>query len=222
MKFALLFAYLVVFLIISTGCQNPITKAVRKVEYSAYEMVGLQKRDLLKSRVDDVREEQEEAGKGFENALEQLKALTGFKGGELEDKYSSLQSSFNRATHEADDVRKSIRKVENVARDLFDEWDKEIDQIETAEFKRKSRESLRATKQRYEELHKTLKASEARIDPVLRKFNDQVLYLKHNLNAKAIASLKGESLSIQSDIEKLIREMNKSIDEADRFIKQMP
>ena len=128
-------------LILAMGCQNPITKAARKVEYSAYEMVGIQKRDLLKTRVDDARDEQKEAGQEFENALQRLKTLTGFKGGDLEDKYDSLNSSFNRATHQAEDVRKSVRKVETVAKDLFEEWDKEIDQMESATFKNKSRES---------------------------------------------------------------------------------
>lgn len=208
-------------LILLTSCQNPITKAARKVEYSAYELVGMQKRDLLKTRVDDARDEQKEAGKDFEDALSRLKAVYGFKGGNLEKEYDSLKGSYDRAAHQASDVRKSIRKVETVAGDLFEEWAKEIDQIETASLKSKSRQTLAATKERYSSLHANLKAAEGRMDPVLRKLNDQVLYLKHNLNAKAVASLKGEALNIQGEIEGLISEMNKSIQSADQFIQKM-
>lgn len=52
-------------------------------------------------------------------------------------------------------------------------------------------------------------------------FYDQVLFLKHNLNARAIASLKGNVASIESDIAVLIREMEASIREANRFIDAM-
>lgn len=205
-----------------SACQNPITKAARNIEYSAYELVGVQKRDLLKTRVDDARDEQKEAGENFQDALQRLKALTGFKGGELEKQYDLLKSSYEKSKHQADVVRKSIRKVETVAQDLFQEWEKEIGQIDTASLKAKSRQTLQDTRQRYSEMHASLKASESRMDPVLRKLNDQVLFIKHNLNAKALASLKGETLNIQSEIEGLLKEMNTSIENADRFIKQMP
>ena len=60
------------------------------------------------------------------------------------------------------------------------------------------------------------------MEPVLKQFNDYVLYLKHNLNAQAIASLKGEATSIQTEISRLITQMNASIAKADEFVKSMP
>ncbi|MBC7465986.1 MAG: DUF2959 family protein, partial [Bdellovibrio sp.] len=62
---------------------------------------------------------------------------------------------------------------------------------------------------------------EAKMDPVLAKLKDHVLFLKHNLNAKAIAGLKTESGKIQGDIESLMKDMNNSISQADEFIKSM-
>ena len=88
--------------------------------------------------------------------------------------------------------------------------------------KASSRDQLRQTRERYEEMHLSLKRAEQSMDPVLTKLRDHVLYLKHNLNAQAIASLKGEAVSIQNDIARLIEEMNVSIQQADTFIKQMP
>lgn len=217
MKTRLLFWALL--LIFGTACENPVKKAGRNLSYSAYELVGVQKRDLLKNRVDDARDEQKEAGEDFQDALQRLKSVYGFKGGDLEKKYDSLRSSYERAEDQAGDVKKSIRKVETVAKDLFNEWEKEIDEIETPSLKSRSRSTLAETQKRYADLHASLKASEERMDPVLKKFNDQVLYLKHNLNAQAVASLKGEAVSIEKEIEGLIRDMNKSIAEADQFIK---
>ena len=66
-----------------------------------------------------------------------------------------------------------------------------------------------------------MKRAEAKIEPVLSAFRDQVLFLKHNLNAQAIASLQDELASVKADIASLIKEMEVSIAEADEFIKAM-
>ena len=88
--------------------------------------------------------------------------------------------------------------------------------------KSSSRQQLQATRERYEGLHSALKNAENSMAPVLVQFKDYVLYLKHNLNAQAIASLKGEATSIQGEIAKLIAQMNQSIAKADEFVKAMP
>jgi hypothetical protein len=66
-----------------------------------------------------------------------------------------------------------------------------------------------------------MQAAANRMDPVLGRFKDQVLFLKHNLNARAVAGLRQNVSEIQTDVERLIREMEASIAEADRFIKEM-
>ncbi len=73
----------------------------------------------------------------------------------------------------------------------------------------------------YGQLIRAMKRAEAKMAPVLAAFHDQVLFFKHNLNAQAIASLKGNLASIESDIAVLIREMEASIREANRFIDAM-
>ncbi|MBX3039616.1 MAG: DUF2959 domain-containing protein [Bdellovibrionaceae bacterium] len=203
------------------GCQSAIEKAARNTGYSAYELIGIEKRDLLKSRVSKARSEQKEASENFESALDRLKALTAFDGGNLERQYKSLQSAYDRSAEQAGHVRQSIEKVETVAADLYEEWEKEIAEIQTASLKSSSQQKLRDTKKKSDSLVAALKKSEKSMTPVLAKLKDQVLFLKHNLNAQAVGSLKGESVRIQGDIEKLLKEMNQSISEADRFIKEI-
>jgi len=189
--------------------------------YSAYETFGVHKRDLLKKRVTAARDDQEEAQQQFKDALTRLKEITRFDGGELESAYNSLKSEYDSCVSSADSVRKRIRDVETVAADLFKEWQKEIGEINTPAMRDSSREQLSATKERYNELHRALVSAEQSMTPVLSQFKDYVLYLKHNLNAQAIASLKGETTNIQNDINKLIAQMNNSIARADEFIKAM-
>lgn len=190
--------------------------------YSAYEKFGVHKRDLLKKRVVAARDDQKEAGEQFKDALTRIKELYGFDGGDLEKVYDSLKSDFDRSSTKAEDVRKRVKEVESVANDLFAEWEKEIKDISSASLQSKSRDQLRDTRNRYEDLHQALKRAENSMEPVLTQFRDQVLFLKHNLNAQALSSLQKEALNIQDDISKLLTEMDRSIREADSFIKALP
>ena len=105
---------------------------------------------------------------------------------------------------------------------LFDEWEDEVKQIkDDPSLQRKSRELLDRTKSNYTEMVDHMDAAAATMDPVLTKFKNRVLFIKANLNAAAIASLKGTELELGGDIEKLIREMEASIAEADAFIAEI-
>ena len=66
-----------------------------------------------------------------------------------------------------------------------------------------------------------LRRSESKMDPVLAALNDNVLYLKHNLNAKAVTSLKVELGSIEDEITVLISDMRSAIASSDAFIQSM-
>lgn len=193
----------------------------RSAYYATYEKFGVYKRDLLKKRVTAARDDQKEAQEQFKDALTRLKEITKFDGGQLERAYSSLKREYDDCVGKSEDVRKRIRDVETVAEDLFVEWEKEIGQINTPSLRDSSREQLAATRQRYNELHRALKSAEQSMTPVLSQFSDYVLFLKHNLNAQAIASLKGETSNIQQEITRLIEQMNASIARADEFIKTL-
>jgi membrane-bound lytic murein transglycosylase B len=205
---------MIVLVLAGSGCQSAV--------YSTYEKFGVYKRDLLKKRVVAARDEEQEAGQQFKDALTRLREMYGSSGSDLEKSYDKLKGEYDASVNKADAVRKRVRDVETVAEDLFKEWEEEIKEISSDSMKTSSRDQLRQTRERYKEMHTALKRAEQSMDPVLTKFRDHVLYLKHNLNAQAIASLKGEAVSIQNDIAKLIEDMNASIQQADEFIKQMP
>src|SRR5687768_16647605 len=214
MKRVFLGLALAAFVLSNAGCRSAV--------YSTYEKFGVYKRDLLKKRVIAARNEEKEAGEQFKDALAKLRELYGSSGSELEKTYDKLKTEYDGSVTKADAVRKRVRDMETVAADLFREWESEIKQISSEQMRASSRDQLRQTRARYEEMHAALKRAENSMEPVLIKFRDHVLYLKHNLNAQAIASLKGEAVSIQNDIARLIEDMNASVEQADTFIKQMP
>jgi hypothetical protein len=63
--------------------------------------------------------------------------------------------------------------------------------------------------------------AEGKMDPILVVFNDQVLFLKHNLNARAIASIQDEVTVMEEEVANLIVDMNAAIAEAESFVKQL-
>jgi predicted nucleic acid-binding Zn-ribbon protein len=209
------------FILCLFSCANQIDKAVRKAKYSAWETIGVEKRDLFKREISNVKDNQKESGESLKDALTQLKEVYGFDGGNLEREYNKLNASYVDAKNDGEKVNESIVKLDNVANDLFEEWNNEISQIKTHELKSKSRDELSETKKRYRELQAHLKVTESKLSPLLSKLNDQVLFLKHNLNAKAISGLKSEGQRIEADTTKLMEEIEASNKEAEAFIKEL-
>lgn len=198
-----------------------LTVGCSSTYYAAWEKLGYHKRDILKERVVEARDEQAAASEQFKDALTRLKEVSNFDGGNLEKSYNQLQAQFDACQKRAENVRTRIRSMDTVANDLFAEWEKEIGQISNASMASSSRQQLQETRSRYAEMQSALKKAEASMDPILVQFRDYTLFLKHNLNAQAIASLKGESLSIQEEITRLIADMNASIAQADAFVKTL-
>jgi hypothetical protein len=196
--------------------------ATRSAYYNAWEKFGYAKRERLVDNVKKARQEQVEAKKQFTTTLEQFKAVTNFQGGDLEKTYNKLSSEYNTCETQAQAVRDKVQKVKNVAQALFTEWEGEIGQIkDDAALQAQSRELLDKTRGNYKEMIDRMDKAAASMDPVLTKFKNRVLSLKHNLNAQAIASLRGTEGELNKDIDKLIKDMEASIAEADEFIKKL-
>ena len=74
---------------------------------------------------------------------------------------------------------------------------------------------------RYGELIGAMREAEGRMAPVIDAFEDQVLFLRHNLNSQAVVSLRSELADIELETAALIRAMEESIAQANQFISQM-
>lgn len=189
--------------------------------YGVMEKVGFAKREILVSRVEKAQDAQGEAKAQFANALEAFLAVTKVNGGELKAKYDQLNSQLKDCESRASDVHNRIAAIDDVAQALFDEWGNELALYSNPALRTQSQLQLGVTRQRYAQLMAAMRSAAARMEPILVSFRDQVLFLKHNLNAQALRSLDSTSRALQGDIANLIRDMEKSIREADAFIREM-
>ncbi|MEO6002893.1 MAG: DUF2959 domain-containing protein [Opitutus sp.] len=201
------------FALLLSGCSSTY--------YGAMEKMGFAKREILVDRVEKTRDAQSAAKEQFSSALEQFLAVTKANGGELQQKYDSLNREFTRSESRAKDVRDRIAAVEDVAEALFREWKDEMKQYTNASLRRESEREFDLTRRRYEDLIKVMRRAADRMEPVLATFRDQVLFLKHNLNARALASLTTTNRELEADISRLVADMETSIREAEDFIKTM-
>ncbi|HSG52109.1 MAG TPA: DUF2959 domain-containing protein [Rheinheimera sp.] len=192
--------------------------ACQSAYYSAMEKVGVHKRDILSDRVEEAQQSQQDAQQQFKSALEQFSTLIKFDGGDLQRVYEATDSEYQACSKAAEDVSARINSIESVADALFDEWQDELDQYSNARLKQDSAKKLADTKRQYSSLLKSMRKAEQSMQPVLSSLKDNTLYLKHNLNAKAIGALKGEFSSVQRDISRLIGDMNTAIKQSEQFL----
>ena len=209
----LLRPFLILGFLLLTACSS--------MYYSGLEKMGIPKRELMVHRVEKARDTQEETKEQFKSALAQFTAVTQFNGGDLEDIYNNLNNEYEASVDQASEVRKRIDDIKDVSEALFEEWEEEITQFSSASLKRNSQRQLSDTRRQYKQLIGAMERAESKLQPVLVVFKDQVLYLKHNLNARAISALKNELSGIQSNVSSLIASMETSINEANDFIRTM-
>lgn len=195
--------------------------ACSSVYYDAMEQVGVHKRDILVDRIEASSEAQQEGQEQFKNALEQFKSVVKVAPSDLEDAYQELQGAYDDSLAASEEITDRVEAVESVAEALFDEWQDELALYKNSRLKNESARKLQATRNQYQQLLQAMRKAESSMQPVLTTMHDQVLYLKHNLNAHAISAIKGELGLINRDVEQLNRNMQRSIDQANRFIRNL-
>lgn len=196
-----------------SGCQS--------VYYEAMEKMGTHKRDILVDRVEDGKEAQEEARAQFSSAFDEFLAVSKVDMGDLKAAYDRIQDSFDRSEKRAEAVWDRIDSIKSVSKALFREWEKELDAYTNQDLRQSSEDQMNQTRIQYLKLNGTMETAAEKMNPVLDAFRDQTLYLKHNLNAQAIAALNRTSMGLRDDVDLLIQQMSVSIDEANAFIAKM-
>jgi DNA-binding ferritin-like protein len=204
---------LIALLILLTGCSG--------IYYGTMEKAGYHKRDILVDRVEATRDAQDEAQEQFQSALDQFASVIKLQESGLKQAYERLNDEFESCESAAEEVTERIDKVASVAEALFEEWQEELDLYQNQKLKTSSQNKLRQTKKRYEQMLKAMRQAETAMQPVLDNLRDNVLFLKHNLNAQAIGSLRGEFANLKADIATLIKRMRQSIKRSDDFIRDM-
>jgi len=202
-----------ILLIALSGCAS--------AKYSALEKVGIHKRDLLVDGVENARDAQSETREQLVTAYEELSALIGHDGGELEVKYKRLSKEVDRSRDSIEDLDDNLADIDRVSEALFDEWKTELDLYSSAALRADQAKKLAQARRQFATMRDRMQKARDRVDPVMVVLSDNVLYLKHSLNAQALDALRGQATTLEVQVDALIRDMQLAIDEADAFIARM-
>lgn len=200
-------------LLLASGCTT--------IYYAAMERLGWAKRDILMERVQSARDSQERARNEFRDALQEFRAVVQVDGGDLEEKYETVRDAYTDAAERAEDVRARVDAVENVGAALFREWSGEIAEMKDARLRTRSQQLYDDSRERFDRLLAAMRRAEASMTPVLETLRDQMLFLKHNLNAQAVSAMRGTLSGIETDVARLLRDLDQSIGLAEQFIREL-
>jgi hypothetical protein len=192
--------------------------ACSSIYYSFWEVFGKQKRDLLRDYVASTREDQVEVKEEFQDALTVLQATYPLEDSDLKDKYFSLKAVYDDSNKSAEQLRNRIAQLHKIALDLFEEWEDEANSITNGTLRQKSLRKLSNMRVKYDQLRRSLVASDERLEPVLTELKDHTLYLKHSLNSSALSALEGEARDVEREIDKLVRDVERAIEDTDDFL----
>ncbi len=193
------------------------SKSIRKVYYSTRESIGEHKREIVVQQVGSACKSLQETKEEFEDTLERFKSLIIVNESTLEHKYHLLNRQYQFCCSRSEAVSNRIKAIQEVSEALFVEWENELAEYSNRTLRNSSKQQLKAAKQNYARLIKAMQKAEGKMHPVLAAFKDQVLYLKHNLNSRAIAALQHEFIEMSVDISQLIFAMEQTIEEANQF-----
>ncbi|KJV07108.1 DUF2959 family protein [Methylocucumis oryzae] len=201
-----------------TWLKRLLGKRLKMVYYQAKESIGEHKRAIVVNQVELACQGFQETRDEFQHVLTGFNSLALVSDKSLEHKYHLLNRQFQYCRAKSEAVSNRIKAIEEVSEALFNEWEKELAEYTNRSLRNASKQQLKIAKQHYTRLIKAMHKAEAKIAPVLAAFKDQVLFLKHNLNAKTIAGLQNDFIAIGIDISQLILAMEQIIAEANEFV----
>lgn len=182
------------------------------------ESFGIHKRDVLSDKVEAATQAQITARDEFQVALEALHDLNSYHEETLEKAYKKIEKQYNASEKAANEVSETIDAMEDVSQNLFDEWDDELSMYSNSGLKRESERKFKEAKLSYQQMISAMAKAEKKMQPVLETLQDNMLYLKHNLNVDALKTLEIELSDLQIDVGRAIRDMNSAIEESEKFI----
>jgi len=132
----------------------------------------------------------------------------------------TLNKELNRSEDRGRQVRDRIDSVRSVSDDLFTEWDKETRLLRSVDATRE-RAPAQGNASAFETLIRSMEKAQRRIEPVLKPLRDFVLFLKHHPNAKAIGALDAELVTVRTNVDALIADLEAALSEADQLVAAM-
>ena len=189
--------------------------------YSAAQALDSPNLQPLLERVTQAVAAQRAAVEQFQTDRQALLALANSEEVDLKPPYRALFHAYNDSVVMVVAVSSAVANVDQTASEIFREWEEEIEVYTDAGLKAQSQANFASTQQSYENMIRSLRQSEAKLDPAVAALKANVTHFKYQLNASGLASRKPELLALEQELAGLIDMLNASIASCDAFAKSV-
>ncbi len=165
--------------------------------------------DDLVAAVENVQKELDVSKGTMLAAVQGLQAITApdFQGDAVKA-YEQLVDVVENSEDQAEDLRKSIEKMQAEAVPVFDQWTKDLEAYSNPEMRQRSQARLSAARERYDAVVAAVEPVLVEYEAINQSFRDHVLFLKHDMNPAALATIQDDVRRIAKDATSLDSRFN--------------
>lgn len=147
--------------------------------------------DDLSDRIEEVHVASEVAKERMTAAVETLRSIVSpdFRGDGL-SAHAELTRAIEQSEEQAEVFRERVADMKDTAKELFDRWASDLEGFTNAEMRQHSQRRLEETRTRYQAIVAAVDPAQWSYDAVNRSLGDHALFLGHDFNRAAVASLR--------------------------------
>ncbi|MCK6460067.1 MAG: DUF2959 domain-containing protein [Planctomycetes bacterium] len=156
--------------------------------------------DDLVAAVENVHKELDASKGAMLAAVQELQTVTApdFSGDAVKA-YEKLVDTVENSEDQADELRNRIEKMQAEAVPVFDQWTKDLEAYSNPEMRQRSQARLSAARERYDAVVAAVEPVLVEYEAINQSFRDHVLFLKHDMNPAALATIQDDVRRIAKD-----------------------
>jgi phosphoenolpyruvate-protein kinase (PTS system EI component) len=113
--------------------------------------------------------------------------------------HKELVAAVEDSEDQAEDLRKGIEKMQAAAVPVFDQWTKDLEAYSNPEMRQRSQARLSAARERYDSVLAAVEPLLVEYETVNQSLRDHVLFLKHDMNPAALATIQDDVRRVAKD-----------------------
>ncbi len=160
--------------------------------------------DELLTRIERVQAETAVAKDSVHAALSELCTLVspGFKG-DAATEFAKFLAASEASEDQAETLRDITEPMQDAADELFQRWTKDMEAFGNSRMRQRSQTRLDETRTRFQSIIGATQAAQIALDAFHDDMRDHALFLRHDLNSAAVASIRTDVRALNEQIQGL-------------------
>lgn len=160
--------------------------------------------DELLTRIERVQAETAVAKEAAHTALTELCTLVSpnFKG-DAATAFAKFLTAAEASEEQGETLRDATEPMQDAAAEVFQRWTKDMESFGNSRMRQRSQTRLDETRTRFQSIVGASQAAQIALDAFHDDMRDHALFLRHDLNSTAVASLRGDVRELNDQVKGL-------------------